>query len=62
MTIMDPTNKIALDRRSDRKPLVAAAVWHTVKLGTHKRAREEAEDQDLPFTKGPLVYQTTGAM
>ena len=60
--IADPTNKTALDRGSDRKPLVAAAVWHTVKLGTHTKALEEAGDQDLPFTKGPLVFETTGAM
>ena len=62
ITITDPTNKTALDRGSDRKPLVAAAVRHTVKLGTHKKALEEAGDQGLPFTKGPLVFETTGAM
>ena len=58
----DPTNKTALDGGSRRKPLVAAAVRHTVKLGTHKRALEEAGDQGLLFTKGPLVFETTGAM
>ena len=57
---MDPTNKAALDRGSDRKPLVAAAVRHTVKPGTHKRVLEEAGDQGLPFTNGPLVFETTG--
>ena len=62
ITITDPTNKTALDRGSDRKPLVAAAVRHTVKLGTHKKALEEAGDRGLPFTKGPLVFETTGAM
>ena len=62
ITITDPTNKTALVRGSDRKPLVAAAVRHTVKLGTHKSALEEAGDQGLPFTKGPLVLVTTGAM
>ena len=41
---------------------MAAAVRHTVKLGTHKRALEQAGDQDLPFTKGPLVFETTGTM
>ena len=30
-----------MDRGSDRKPLVAAAVRHDVKLGTHKRGRGE---------------------
>ena len=58
ITITDPTNKTALDSGSDRNPLVAAAVRHTVKLGTLK----EAGDQGLPFTKGPLVFETTGAM
>ena len=62
ITITDPTNKTALDRGSDRNPLVAAAVRHTVKLGSHKNALEEAGDQGLPFTKGPLVFETTGAM
>ena len=38
---------------------MAAAVRHTVKLGTHKTALEEAGDQGLPFTKGPLVFETT---
>ena len=33
-----------------------------VKLGIHKRALEEAGDQGLPFIKGPLVFETTGAM
>ena len=37
-TFAYPTNKIALDRASDRKPLLAAAVWHTAKRGKHKRA------------------------
>ena len=41
---------------------MAAAIRHTVKLGTHKNALEEAGDQSLPFTKGPLVFETTGAM
>ena len=41
---------------------MAAAVWHTVNLGTHERAPEEAGAQGLPFTKGPLVFETTGAM
>ena len=59
---MGPSNKTALDRESHRKPLVAAAVRHTVKLGTHKRALEEAGDQGLLFMKGPLVFETTGAM
>ena len=35
-TITDSTNKTALDRGSDRKSLVAAAVRPKVKLGTHK--------------------------
>ena len=38
---------------------MAAAVRHTVKLRTHKKALEEG---GLPFTKGPLVFETTGAM
>ena len=46
-----------MDRGSGRKPLVAAAVRHTVKLETHKKALEEAGDP-----KGPLVFETTGAM
>ena len=54
--------KTAVDRGSDRKPLVAAAVRHTVKLGTHKKALEEAGDQGFPFTKAPLVFETTGAI
>ena len=37
ITITDPTSKTTLDRGSDRKPLVAAAVRHMVKLGTHKK-------------------------
>ena len=41
---------------------MAAAVRHMVKLGTHKKALEEAGDQGLPFTKGPLAFETTGAM
>ena len=41
---------------------MAAAVRHTVKLGTHKKALEEARDQGLPFTNGPLVFETTGAL
>ena len=62
LSITDPTRKTALDRGSDRKPLVAAAVRHTVKLGTHKKALEEAGVQGLLFTEGPLVFETTGAM
>ena len=30
--------------------------------GTHKKALEEAGNQGLPFTKGPLVFEKTGAM
>ena len=41
---------------------MAAAVRHTVKLWTHKKALEEARDQGLPFTKGTLVFETTGAI
>ena len=41
---------------------MAAAVRHTVKLGAHKKALEEAGDRGLPFTKEPLVFETTGAM
>ena len=41
---------------------MAAAVRHTVKLGTHKKALEEAGDQGPCFTTGPLVFETTGAM
>ena len=62
ITVTDPTNKTSLERASDRKPLVAAALWHKAKLGTHTRALEEAGDQGLPFTKGSLVFETTGAM
>ena len=62
ITITDPTNKTATDRESDMKPLVAAAGRHTIKLGTHKKALQEAGDQGLPSTKGPLVFGTTGAM
>ena len=62
ITITDPTNKTAFDRGSDRKPLVAAAVRHKVKLGTHKKALLEAGDQGHPFTKGSLVFETAGAM
>ena len=51
ITITDSTNKTALDGGSDRKPLVAAAVPHRVKLGTHKKALEEAGDQ---FARSPL--------
>ena len=59
---MDRTSKTASDSGSNRNPVGAAAVQHTVKLGTHKRALEEAGAQSLPFTKGPLVFETTGAM
>ena len=45
---------------SDKWPLVAAAIHHEAK--THKRPLEEAGDKDLPFTKGSLVFETTGAM
>ena len=38
ITNTDLTNKTALDRGSDRKPVVTAAVPHTVKLGTHTKA------------------------
>ena len=62
ITITDQTNKTALERGSDGRPLVAAAVRHTAKLGTHKKALEEAGDQGLPFVKGPQVFETTGAM
>ena len=55
ITIKDPTNKTALGRGSDRKPLVAAAVWHTVKLGTHKRALERS-----PLHEGALVFENRG--
>ena len=41
---------------------MAAAVRHTVKLGTHKRALEETGDQGLPFRKGSLVLERFGAM
>ena len=43
---------------------MAAAVRHTVKLGTHKckRPLEEAGDQGLAFTKGPLVFETKDTM
>ena len=40
---------------------MAAAVQHTVKLGTHTRAHEGAGDQGPTFTKGPLVFETSGA-
>ena len=62
ITIMDPTNKTSLDTGSDKRPLVAAAPRYNVKLGTHKRALEEAGDQGFPFTKGPLVFETKAAM
>ena len=51
MTFTGPTNKTALDRGSDRKPLAAAAIRHT-----------RISDQGLSFTKGPLVFEITGAM
>ena len=41
---------------------MTAAVRHTVKVGTPKKALEEAGDQGLPFTKRPLVFETTGTM
>ena len=41
---------------------MSLSLRHTVKLGTHKKALEEAGDQGLPFTKGPLFFETTGAM
>ena len=41
---------------------MAAALRHTIKLGTHTRALEEAGDQGLAFTKGFLVFETTRAM
>ena len=62
ITVTDPTNKTVSDRGSDRKPLVAAAIWHTVKLGKRRRALEEAGDQGLPSTKGPLVVETIGPL
>ena len=62
ITITDPTNKISLDRGTDKRPLVAAALRHKAKLQTHKKVLKEAGDQGLPFTKAPLVFETTGAM
>ena len=52
ITITDPTNKTALGRWSNRKPLVAAAVRHMVKLDTHKRALEEAGTKVSPSRRG----------
>ena len=43
-----------------RKPLVAAVVQHTVKLGTHKRALEKAGVQGVHFTKGPHFLKQQG--
>ena len=59
---LSSTDKTTLEKGRERKPLVAAAVQHTFKLGTHERALEEAGDQCLPFTKDPLVVETTGAI
>ena len=60
ITITDPTHQTSLQRGSDKRPLVAAALRHKAKLGTYKKALEEAGDQGFPFTKGPLALETTG--
>ena len=41
---------------------MAAGLRHTAKLGTLKKALEEAGDLGLPFTKGPFVIETADAM
>ena len=62
ITIAEPTNKTFVDRGNDKRPLMAVALQHKVKLGTHERALEEAGGQSPPFTKEPLVFETTGGM
>ena len=62
ITITDPTNKTALYNRSDKVPLKAASARHKAKLATHRAAVLEAGAGGLPFTKVPLVFETTGAM
>ena len=62
ITITDPTNRTALHNRSDKVPLKAASARHKAKLATHRAAVLEAGAGGLPFTKVPLVFETTGAM
>ena len=62
VAITDPTNKSALDKHSDKIPLVAAAGRHQQKLTTHNQAVQEAGPTGLAFVKVPLVFETTGAM
>ena len=62
ITITDPTTKTAIENKTDKQPLKAAELRHNAKLGTNKKTVEEAGAQGLPFTKKPLVFETTGAM
>ena len=48
--------------KGKRKEASFQKAWTCYKLGTHKKALEAAGGQGPPFTKGPLVFETTGAM
>ena len=62
VAITDPTGKVAIQQRSHRQPLKAAEKRHKDKMYTHRKALAEAGAAGLPFTKAPLVFETTGAM
>ena len=64
VAIADPTAKTYLDLNSHRVALRAAQKRHTEKMGTHNTARATARaaGTELPFTKLPIVFETTGAM
>ena len=62
VAITDPTGKVAVQRLSHRQPLKAAEIRHKDKMSTHRKALAVAGANGLPFTKVPLVFETTGAM
>jgi hypothetical protein len=62
VAITDPTGKVAVQRLSHRHPLRAAEIRHRDKMSTHRKALTAAGANGLPFTKVPLVFETTGAM
>ena len=58
----DPTAATAIQHNSDKRPLSAAKARHVAKMATHRRALTTAGAAGLPFSKKPLVFETTGAM
>ena len=51
-----------MQRLSRRQPPKAAEIRHKDKMSTHRKALAAAGANGLPFTKVPLVFETTGAM